>query len=280
MLYKLKMEVTKIQCDQFRKNPSINPLTGRSIHKGKITHQRLTKACENSTTMKTPSPIIRSDYQVPPMGPMIHFQFKAKSSNYDEVTRKNIIQFLNYFQSRLTVIRNSTKISLMEINDIKNLLVNISNWLNNIPEGMLRNISKLYNGSLKQLELIKDIENDNTKSKINDLPKHNIVADIEVKPNRYFIRGRVLWCFDFYNSTLDSIDTAIIKQEIHETISRGQLKHVLSEKQYLDYLISKKIFTHDDIYKNTFPNDKVYSELKDKYEEYAVLYKKLKGKSP
>ena len=58
------------------------------------------------------------------------------------------------------------------------------------------------------------------------------------------------------------------------------MKNIIEKKQFLDYLIKHKIFSHEDIYARTFKTDRPYEELKEKFAEYKVLYKKLRGKSP
>ena len=50
------MNINKAQCEAFRKNPSINPLTGREIQVGKVTHQKLVKACEEAGKQTSTSP--------------------------------------------------------------------------------------------------------------------------------------------------------------------------------------------------------------------------------
>ena len=40
------MDISVEKCEAFKKNPTVNPLTGRKIQLHKIRHTQLTKACE------------------------------------------------------------------------------------------------------------------------------------------------------------------------------------------------------------------------------------------
>lgn len=119
----------------------------------------------------------------------------------------------------------------------------------------------------------------NSHITIEDEPKNRVIAEVELKPHRVSIRGRVLRAYDLYNDTLLAINSSLSSGFVNYYVSSGQVRDVCRYKVYLDYLIKHKIFSHDDIYKNTFKNDNVYYELKEKYAEYRKLYKKEKGQS-
>jgi hypothetical protein len=259
------MILSKSQCDKFKSDPSINPLTGRTIHQGKITYIKLTKACNTEDKIKTPIKSIKIN-RIPPMGPMIDWQFNTETPDDEE---NNLIEFHDFIDE-IIENKHKYKFTKMEIDDYIDIIT--------IGKNYFKNEKDYFEAFSELLEKLNQIKR--TSKLINDIPKPTTIAHMQIRPSKMYIRGRVLRCFQLWKSAYDSINGALLTQKISTHVSKLQMKNVLEQKKYLDYLIKHKIFSHDDIYKNTFPNDKVYNELKDKYEEYVVLYKKLKGKSP
>jgi hypothetical protein len=197
---------------------------------------------------------------------LIDWQFNTETPDDEE---DNLIELYNDIYG---IVENKEKqeFTKMEIDDYIDII--------SIGKQHFKNEKEYFEAFSELLEKLNKIKKNDKL--IDDTPKPATIAHMEVRPSKKYIRGRVLRCFQLWKSASDSINGALLTKRISTHIGKLQIKNILEQKKYLDYLISKKIFTHDDIYKNTFPNDKVYSELKDKYEEYAVLYKKLKGKSP
>jgi 2-cysteine adaptor domain len=268
------MNLTKQQCEAFRTNPKVNPLTGRSIEVGKIRHQQLTEACgKNSSPKKSPSP---KNQEAPPMGPMIHWEYNVVGQLTDEVIRKNVIAFMNHIHDRLKELQSSAAVSEMELRDMADLLKNFEAWLKVTPG--LKNKDKLLKGVEQELEHIKTVYKEQPILK--DQPTEKEVAEIPIKHSRCFIRGRVLRGYLLYKDALVSIRESLQEGHILTMVVLGQIKDVLRYKTYCDYLIKHKIFSHDDIYKRTYPGDDAFEDLKAKYTEYRKLYKKEKGASP
>jgi hypothetical protein len=256
------MIVTKKQCQEFKSNPSVNPLTGRSIHIGKITHQNLLKAC-NDTPKKVESP---KNYKIPPMGPMIHWDYNA-----DDLKEKanNFIKFFNYIDKRIGEILEEKLVSEMELNEIIGIL----------KEGKERFDDKSHLDIVE--ELFDDIKSIKKSRKIiHDLPKETVVNLMHVRSNRLSIRANIVWIYGLYEEAISTMKAALQNRKIITMWDSGHIKNILSDKVYLDYVIKHRIFTYDDIYKNTFPSEKAFEELQKTYKEWVKLYKDIKGKSP
>ena len=150
------MIVTKKQCEQFRDNPTINPLTGRTIEIGKVRHQQLTAACAKLPKTRSSSNFKRKASTSPPMGPYIHWRYNPTSGQLtDEIIRKNIIAFMNHIHERLGVLKEKVYVSEMEFNDHHDLLVNMERWLENT--GGVKNKEKLLKGITYELSIIEEI---------------------------------------------------------------------------------------------------------------------------
>jgi len=259
------MNINKAQCEAFRKNPSINPLTGREIQVGKVTHQKLVKACEEAGKRTSKSPPNRS---APPMGPMIHWEYDVQGV---DDKRDNAVDFANYIRKRIKELKASTSVlSKFELVDMKNIIDGIKEHLDDEPTY----IEKLDQMKEKLDELLK------RDTVINDVPSYAVVAHLEVKPSRVFIRGRVLYCYRLWESAMSDMDASIETNTIFAHVGPAHMKNLIEQKHYVDYIIKHKIFSHEDIYKRTFKTDRPYEELKEKFAEYKVLFKKLDGKSP
>lgn len=268
------MNLTKKQCEAFRANPKVNPLTGRSIEVGKIRHQQLTEACgKTEPSKKLPS---SQKQDAPPMGPMIHWKYNPVGQLTDEVIRKNVIAFLNHIHDRLKELQTTASISEMELTDMYDLLKDFETWLKDTPG--LKNREKLLKGVESEQHNVKHLSKQ--ANVYNDLPTEKEVAQIQIKSERCFVRGRVLRGFSLFNGALKDINESLQIGRINTGIATGQIKDVLRYKTYCDYLIKHKIFSHDDIYKLTYPGDNAFEDLKAKYTEYRKLYKKEKGASP
>jgi hypothetical protein len=266
--------VTPQLCEEFLKNPTINPITGRRIEKGKVTYNKLMKACQkkspSSTKTLMPSP---KSYKIPEMGPMIHWIYNANDMNE---RRKNMSEFLKFIQAKVKVYEgNQDVLSRMQIEEFKEILEDAL--------GLFSHDRRYSGGIMGLLTKVKNLLA--TRTFIDDRPKYNIISDIEIKPSRRFIRGRILEIYSYYNS-----DKKIMIEEMNSDdvqfraskfrVTKGRIRDICETKQYLDYVIQHKIFTYDDIYKNTFPNESIFEELKELHKEYAKVYKRVKGKSP
>jgi hypothetical protein len=252
------MNITSKQCQEFKSNPTVNPLTGRHIAIGKITHNRLTEACSTTKSIKKSK---SNDYEVPPIGPMIHWELKARS---DREERNNLIKILNYINTRLDVIDNrKTNESKLEMNEFNDIL-KISKDIFEDKKDTLTFVNNL-------IKDVQDVYKD--KVLVDDVPKKTIISGLHVIPHRIGTRKNVLYALNVTNSLIATFNEAIQENKIFNTVPYGEFVRVSSFKKFLDYLIKHKIFTHDDIYKNTFKSDKIFDELKDKYEKYKVIYK-------
>ena len=277
------MELTEEQCNEFRNNPNVNPLTGRPIKTGKKTQQMLEKSCNHIPEVKSPpalkhhpSPPKRLPHHdvtphtrltAPPMGPMIHWGLNTR---HDGDENNNILKFLNYIHKRLKVLKTASVVSQMEIEEFAEIL------------GIAK---KTFKGEEKYMEGIKDLAKSCTKlmkngKLINDIPTPITVGGLTVKQSRVFIRGEVLFEFGLYKDAIDIITYSLNQNKIHATISSGEISSIRYKKLYLDYLVRNNIFTHEDIYKKTFPSENFVKDLEVEFEKYKVLYKRLKGKSP
>ena len=277
------MELTKEQCNEFRNNPNVNPLTGRPIKTGKKTQQMLAKSCNHIPEVKSPpalkhhpSPPKRLPHHdvtphtrltAPPMGPMIHWGLNTR---HDGDENNNILKFLNYIHKRLKVLKTATTISRMEIEEFAEIL------------GIAK---KAFKGEDKYLEGIKDLAKSCAKlmkkgKLINDLPEPTSVGGLTVKQSRVFMRGEVLFTYGLYHTALRGIKFSLRTNTVHSNISEGELSSIRYKKLYLDYLVQNNIFTHEDIYEKTFPGENFVRDLEVEFEKYKTLYKRLKGKSP
>lgn len=256
------MNLTTSQCEAFKKQPSINPLTGRHIQQGKVTYKKLVKACQGK--VKSPKSSPRNN--APPMGPMIHWRYNIKIPD-DEAD--NMIEFHNFIDDRIEE-HSSKPLTLMELND----------WLTILKYGVaiFKNDKEYRDAMIHLMEKLQAIAK---KDKlIDDLPSYTIVSDLEIKASRTFIRGNVLRCFRLWESTMNTMKSSLMSKNIHAHEPRGHVANLIKQKDYLDYLIKHKIFSYDDIYKHTFKTDHPYQKLKDTFAEYSKLYKKIKGTSP
>jgi hypothetical protein len=265
--------VTPQVCEAFLRNPTINPITGRSIEKGKVTYNKLMKACQKKspsptkTSTKSLIPSLKS-YKIPEMGPMIHWNYNAKNRN-DRL--KNMSELLKFIQAKVISFQaNTDTLSKMQIEEFKEICEDALGLFSHIP--------KYTNGVQNLLNKVKNLLT--TRKFIDDRPKYNIISDIEIKPSRRYIRGRIQQIYSLYKSTKETMLGAIEHNYVRLHVSLGEIKIWSEQKKYLDYVIQHKIFTYDDIYKNTFPNENIYEELKELFPKYAVIYKSVKGKSP
>lgn len=264
------MIISKEQCEAFFANPSINPLTGRTIAVGKIRHKQLAKACKKAKESSPKSTLVSKplNYEPPPMGPMIHWKQDATDIT-DEA--KNMLQFLKFIQLKSGELEKTHQpISRMQIQEIIDILMVAKKIFTGKP-GYVKSITKLIDKSVSIMR---------SHLLVEDEPENKIIADVELQPHRVSIRTRVLRAYDLYQSALLGIESSLSESKIRVLVSSGFVRDVCRYKVYLDYLVKHKIFSHDDIYKHTFKTENVYRELKEKYAEYRKLYKKEKGESP
>ena len=269
--------VTPQLCEEFLKNPTINPITGRRIEKGKVTYNKLMKACQKkspSSTKTSTRTLIKSripspqSYKIPEMGPMIHWTYNAKDWN-DRL--KNMNEFLKFIQAKVKVYEgNQDVLSRMQIEEFKEICEEALGLFSH---------DRRYSGGISGL--LKKVKNLlATRSFIDDRPKYNIISDIEIKPSRRFIRGRIQHIHSIFINTKETMVWAVDSNNINVHVSKGEIRDIGEIKKYLDYVIQHKIFTYDDIYKHTFPSENIFEELKELHKEYSKVYKRVKGKSP
>jgi hypothetical protein len=257
------MNISSKKCEEFRKNPKVNPLTGRSIMIGKITHRKLIKACNerNATVVKSMNNI------APPMGPMMHWRINKAVGNQ---RLNNLIKMSNFIEERLLKMEKETMISRMEIEEFQDILRDA------IHEFIGRNkYLDFFNELLDKIKTLKK-----TKTITEDRPKYKIVDRKEVKPDRYSIRENILSIWSIYNSSLNTIENTIKTNKVNYNIPSGVIRDLKRDKVYLDYLIKHNIFSYDDIYKYTFKSEKVFDELAERYKIYRKIYKETEGESP
>lgn len=263
------MNLTKEDCQKFLRNPTINPLTGRKIQVGKITHLTLMKECRKESPKKSPpSANSRKHYVAPPMGPMIHWEVYGQDKE-----ESNMIVFLNYFVKRLKEIDKAESISLMEITEISDILKEAHSMFEADPNTV--------SGILKLRGVIKGFSKRKDKI-INDEPKYHLLKSVwkEIKPERIKIRGQIAFIYSSLTNTLEDMKYMVKNKKITSMITGGKINALVKDKEYIDYVIKHNIFSYDDMYKNTFPSESVFQELGEVYKEYVQLYKKTYGESP
>lgn len=262
------ISLTKKQCEQFFKDETTNPLTGRTIAKGKITHTNLMKACKKNSAKLSKSPKTLS-YEIPPMGPMIYWRSKPDDDDDDE--KKYIMLMVDHIQDRIEIIEDrETLESKLEMEEFLDILNHAHHVFKNKPK-----LLQIVNQTKEDVQELKK-----TKTFVNDIPKKTVIADKEVHSGRLLNRRSVYSIFAIYMSKLESIEKALKLNKIHETVPSGSIRDLVNKKKYLDYLIKHKVFTHDDIYKRTFKSENIFDELQQKYKKYSELYKRLEGNSP
>jgi 2-cysteine adaptor domain len=260
------MDITKAQCEAFKKNPSVNPVTGRAILIGNVTHKKLVKACEG--VKKTPSPKSIPKRDPPPMGPMIHWAFGA--DNYLEEFN-NMTKFARYISKRVKETDGETgPLSLMELNEIQAIIKEAKVQFKDEP-AYIQGLNKINE---TVLDLLKRTD------VVNDLPVSTVVAYLEIKPSRISVREGVMRCHQLWQDALEDMQISIEKNKVFAHVFPKQIQNLLEQKAYLDYVIKHKIFSADDIYQRTFKMEKPYEHLKALFKKYSALFKKLEGKSP
>jgi len=243
--------ITKEQCEQFKKTPTINPLTGRKIAVGKITHKKLQKLCKDE---KKP--------YIPPLGPMMHWSYD--DIHGDNRDLKNIREFGKFLNAKYFELKenNIKEISKSEIMDYIEMCKEISQT-NGVPSRIYEYVASLGE-SFKELK--------KTMKLINDQPKHDVYANMEIRPSRTFNRGRVAWTYNFYMQTRRSIEREL-ENKTNLVIPKEHIKRIKEFKSYHDHLIKLNVFSYDDIYKHTFKNDQYPQEIDKLYKQYLKKYR-------
>ena len=259
------MNPSEQQCKEFKKNPTINPLTGRHIQIGKVTHQMLTKACDK----KSPKRVSTEKVFVPPMGPVMHYKVRARTNLKKQ---NNLIDQSGFIEERLDKIEKGSSYSRMEIEEFQDILKDAKSEFEGEKEYL-----DYYDQLLDRIKTLR-------KSKmtvVDDRPKHTVVGNTVVHPRRNDIREEIAVIWNIYNTSLLVVEDTMKTQTVDIDVVSGVIRDLQhSWKKYLDYLIKHHIFTYDDIYKKTFDNENVFEELAEKYKKYREIYKKVKGKSP
>lgn len=255
------MNLSKKQCDEFMRNPRKNPLTGRIIQIGKVTHTKLKKACGQT---------LDPNRKAPPMGPIMHWRIGAKNEN-DRL--RNLIKMANFIEEELDKMETKNIISEMQIVEFKDFLKFMSKVFAN--DEAYEKYIEFFQMLLKR---IKELEE--SKIMLDDWPRYTVIEANPVYPQRFKTREEVLAIWGIYTSTLETIEDAIVTGKVFFAVPKGTIKDLLKDKKYLDYLIEHKVFSYDDIYKRVFKSEKVFDELAMKYKKYREIYKKVKGRSP
>jgi len=260
--------ITKEQCDKFKSTPTVNPLTGRKIAIGKVTHAKLTKLCNTATTKPKPKSTKKTkNVYIPPLGPMMHWSIDGIYGNGQD--QKNAYEFIKFLKEKYFELKdnNVREISKSEILDY----IEMSDDLSNMDR--LSTQLNQYSASLR--EKFKELKK--TMKLINDQPKHDVFeyngrAVMEIRPSRTFNRAQVADVYNFYMQIMKSLKSEILKKT-NTVIPRS---HVLGDqkrhKAYLDHLIKLNVFSYDDIYKHTFKNEKFPEELEALYKRYLDKY--------
>ncbi len=252
--------ITKEHCKEFEINPAKNPLTGRKIQIGKITYKKLRKACASKqSSSKSPRThkFTKENKYIPPLGPMMHWNYKAEDITHK---RKNAFEFIRFIKDRYSLLQNVDTLSKSEIDDYIEMLTVFQ---------QLRFENKIANYCAR---LQNDFEKLNkTVTIINDQPKHEVYANVEIKPSRTFNRGQVAFIYNLYSHLKSDIEQQLLKKT-NFAIAESHVKAQANHKRYLNYMIKKKLFTYDDIYKKTFQNDKFPQEIEALYKQYRDKY--------
>lgn len=250
------MSLTRKHCEEFLKNPSVNPKTGRKIEMGKVTHKKLMEDCKS---------IMKRD-KAPPMGPMIHWKMSVNGTE-----EENMKQLVNYIKRRLLDLDkvSGNVYSQMEVNDFKGILKAALALFRDSKSKEFCN--KLY-AHINYIEAHDKL--------MDDLPKTKIVGKTEVHVDRVENRLEVFAIWNQIRKNIIYMDDTIKTKKIDLTIPKGFIRDLILGKKYLDYLIAHNIFSYDDIYKHTFTSEKVFEELASKFQIYKKIYKEVKGKSP
>lgn len=249
------MQVTREQCKQFRSNETINPLTGRKIQRGKITHKRLTKACSTSVTNSSK----QKDKYIPPLGPMIFWSYDAETDL--QKRRENAYEILDFVRLKYLQLKDTrASISESEINDYIELCKMLHKPL---PE------DANYIHTLEK-ELLKVKK---TKKIMHDEPKHDVFENlVEIRPSRTFNRTRIAFIYNYYAKIKFNLEYCLKHNKKSEVVIPVNMKDLRTFKRYLDYMIKKKLFTYDDIYKHTFKNENFPEEIEALHKQYLKKF--------
>jgi len=259
--------ITKEQCDKFKSTPTVNPLTGRKIAIGKVTHAKLTKLCNTATTKPKPKSTKKTkNVYIPPLGPMMHWSIDGIYGNGQD--QKNAYEFIKFLKHKYFELKenNVREISKSEILDY----IEMSDDISHLHMG-----NNMSNYCIKLREEFKQLKK--TMKLINDQPKHDVFeyngrAVMEIRPSRTFNRKQVAFVYNFYIQKKESLESELA----HKTNLAIPRSHVLGDqkrhKAYLDHLIKLNVFSYDDIYKHTFKNEKFPEELEALYKRYLDKY--------
>ncbi len=254
-------------CKKFKDDRTVNPATGRKIKEGGPTYKDLMNKCAKYFVEPKDAP------QHPlPMGPFMIFDIEKEYKVYTvKDFEKQMVPMINFISDRLKETNKLECYSKFEFDDFSKQLKSMLRWINNSFISTDKKYIK-YTNACKKLQ--KDIETIKTRNyEYDDTPKYAIVENIEVKPDRYFLRHKVNFLFSLYQTAFETMKIALHNNEITFIVG---ISDIINDKKYLDYLIKHKIFSYDDIYKNTFPSENVFEELKEIYKKYMVLYNQVK----
>lgn len=256
------MQLTKLQCDAFINNPTINPITNKKIKLGKSTHSMLMKSCR-AQQMGGSSP------KAPPMGPIIHWKMNASTPDQEQ---DNLREMLEHMQGRLELWQENENmvISRMEYNEFVEIIKKAKAIYQKEGEDDYVEYCDNFLDELKGLKKREFKE---------DEPKPDVYLSHEIKPSRLANRFKILTFYMNYESVKGLMNASLKAKEIHVE-SMNTIATFEKEKKVIDHMISLGIFTKDDIYKKTYKSEKWLEELQTLYKKYAELYKKVKGKSP
>ena len=272
------MDISQEQCKQFEQNPTVNPLTGRKIELGKVRHVQLKKACSKLTTAKTiPKNAVSakktSSKEAPSFGPMIYWKFNTRDTLK---IHANIRIFVDYIRSKIHEYYDDKTIviSKMELDEFLEILKDLKDYVEDENfEGREKFLKRIKNLILGAKDILK------THKFTDDAPKRDVFEKMELRPDRLFNRGQVLFIYNYFMSTKHTFETAIKYDKIFSHEGEGTMRRIREMKKYLDHLIKLKVFRYDDIYHKMFDSEKNYNALFELYKKYKVIYKRTEGKS-
>ena len=306
------MNPTKEQCEEFKKNPTVNPLSGRHIDHGKIRYNQLSRACDavsesnsksKSSTKKSLAknsylgklPSLKSDNSVKNIKRSSYRKHnfetpkasrssstmkssKTRPANYEIPSIGPMMHWGNLASKEDNMIKmlNYLKNKLFDYEEEESVVVSrmeINEFATMIKE--MEPEFKYKQNIVLLFEELHELIDDLRKSRkfVEDEPKYEIYEDMEIKPNRLFNREQALGVYSRFQLDKQTLKSAIRKKDFSWGVS---YELNISNKKYLDRLIALKIFRHDDVYGKMFKSEKEYDELRELHEKYEAMHNRYR----
>lgn len=258
-------KLTPEQCQAFLDNPTINPITRRSIKEGGPVHKMLQKACLKDSLPK--------NYQSP-LGPSIH-----PSIFIDDMAlfKKNLGEWIIFIRNRLLELDSYTWIRKSELEDDHSMLMYIKKQMEKIGNPNAVQVIESIQGLLKQFK--KD-----HKQQIHDdiyIQTPIRVRDdiLTVSNDRYAVRNAISYIYGIVMENKQIMEYAVQTQKITLNPTHTLRESIETFQKYLNSVVEHHIFTKEEIYGKIFePN--VFTNLKSLIQKFRALYKKERGQSP